>query len=349
MPTAPKMAKTIANRKSPTASKAKPASPTATLNTEWLQYLEAFLDSLNAEKGLAINSVLAYRRDLLDFVTYLSKYAIVPEQCTTDTVRHYLASLAEAALSASSRSRKISALRQFFLFLNSEHYLPSNIMLGIVPPKRQQLVPKFLTHAEVLRLIQQAKSNQTDVGIRLHCLLTVLYASGLRVTELLSLPYSVLQRETDGTHDLRNYLLVTGKGNKERIAPLNPEAIASLEQYLTVRTPAHSRWLFPSTGWHLQQRDEHLTRQRFGQMLKQLALETGIDPQRVSPHILRHSFASHLLSNGINLRILQELLGHADISTTQIYTHIVNDRLQEAVIQGLPLNQDTQLDEDIDN
>lgn len=340
------------------------------MHEQWnqhLSYLENFLDVLQSERGLAINTITAYRTDLLEFLTYLDQQNLGLSEATVEVLRNYLVWLDQvvnATLSASSRhvsgkkqaivrpltvsshARKLSALRQFFAFLHTAGFLEHNVSLELDLPKKAHLLPKFLLPEEVGRLLQQAEDDSSAFGLRLSCMLEMLYASGLRVSELIGLPISALQYDAEATYKLKNHLTVMGKGSKERIVVLNERALQKLRRYLDEVRPAKSRWLFPSTG--NRGMDEPLTRQRFAQMLKQLAVACGMDPDRVSPHIIRHSFASRLLQNGMNLRVLQELLGHSDISTTQIYTHILPERLAATVIAKHPLSRDRQLESFLD-
>ncbi len=252
----------------------------------------------------------------------------------------YLRSRSEAGLASSSRARRLSAVRQLFKFLAAEGVIVEDPALGLVGPKQQRSLPKTLSVAEVDRLIETARAHtETAQGrdlvraLRLHALIETLYATGLRVTELVTLPRSVL------TGDGR-VLTIKGKGGRERLVPLNQAARTALDRYLNVGREEQdgvapmvtTKWLFASRG-----AEGHLTRQRLAQELKELAAEAGLDPARVSPHVLRHAFASHLLDRGADLRSVQQLLGHADISTTQIYTHVLEERLKKLVFEHHPL------------
>lgn len=246
------------------------------------------------------------------------------KQVTKQVLKDYLFLLHQEKLKASSIARKISCLKNFFKFLLNENFIIDNPAANLEAPKREAKIPKFLSEDEILKLLKAAESD-----LRLSAMIEILYAAGLRVTELVSLPFVAVQREGNS---LRNYLIVKGKGSKERIAPLNKAAIKKLLEYLKERKD--SAWLFPG---HVK--GKHLTRQAFHQMLKDLAIKSGLDPVRVHPHVIRHSFATHLLNSGVDLRVLQELLGHSDISTTEIYTHILDSKLRELVFNHHPLGK----------
>jgi integrase/recombinase XerD len=251
-------------------------------------------------------------------------------------IRQYLKSLSEAGMSAGTSARRLSTLRQFFRFLHGERVRDDDPTAALDSPRQGRRIPKFLSEREVEDLLAAARSRPGREGLRLMALLEILYATGLRVSELVGMPMSALSR--DGL-----MLVVRGKGDKERMVPLSEPAQDALENYLVVResfipkkgaTPAMRNRLFPSRS-----KQGHLTRARLSQMLKELAMEAGLPPNRVSPHVLRHSFASHLLANGADLRSLQQMLGHADIATTQIYTHVLDERLKSLVDQAHPLSK----------
>ena len=254
----------------------------------------------------------------------------------TITIRAYLVELSKSGMAPSTSARRLSALRQFFRFLYAERVRGDDPCATIDSPRRGRVLPKFLSEEEVESLLDAAGRRQGAVGVRLRALLEVLYASGLRASELVELPLSA--RSRDG-----RILIVRGKGGKERMAPLSEPAIRALAEYDDVRdrflpmgrgARADSPWLFPSRS-----KVGHLTRARLGQLLKELAADAGIERTRVSPHVLRHSFASHLLARGADLRSLQQMLGHADISTTQIYTHVLDERLKALVNEAHPLSR----------
>lgn len=287
-----------------------------------------FLIKLQTEDGLALNTILSYGKDLELFEKFLDVEKLTLKQVTTKTLKDYLFVLHQQKLKATSIARKISCLKNFFKFLVNENFIESSPATNLQTPKREAKIPKFLSEEEIFKLLATAESD-----LRLSCMLEILYAAGLRVTELVSLPVSAIQREGQ---TLRNYLLVKGKGGKERIAPLNKAAIAKLLEYLKVREDSlgDSPWLFSGSS-----PSKHLTRQGFHKMLKRIALKAGLDPARVHPHVIRHSFATHLLNSGVDLRVLQELLGHSDISTTEIYTHILDSKLRDIVFAHHPLSK----------
>jgi integrase/recombinase XerD len=295
---------------------------------------------LMAERGAAAHTVEAYTRDLSEFLAFLAAKGKEAKTASAEHLRGFLASLASRGLAPTSRARKLSAIRQFFRFLLAEGIRADDPCSAIDSPKLGRPLPKILSLAEVETLLKTASdaSEETTEGLarrralRLYALLETLYATGLRVSELISLPRGVL------TADDR-VLAVKGKGGRERLVPLNEAARKALAAHLAAvgedeaKGKSASPWLFPSSG------GQHLTRQRLGQELKALALAAGIEPARVSPHVLRHAFASHLLERGADLRTVQQLLGHADISTTQIYTHVIEERLRRLVEQHHPLAQ----------
>lgn len=296
--------------------------------------IEAFLDMMGAERGASINTIAAYRRDLRDFRAGLHGRSLL--EAGRADIRAHLAGLSAAGLSGASQARKLSAIKQFFGFLYAEGMRSDDPSNAFEAPKRGRTLPKTLSRTDVDALIAAARNQaqSDDDGVRLCCLIEMLYASGLRVSELVEMPLAAVRRR-DGV------LLVRGKGNKERIVPLNGEARAAIDAWLNVRDTflpqgtlraAGERYLFPSRG-----AEAHLTRRRCHQLLKALAAEAGIDPAKLSPHVLRHAFATHLLEGGADLRIVQSMLGHADIATTQIYTHVTAERLIATVAAAHPL------------
>jgi integrase/recombinase XerD len=272
--------------------------------------IESFLDMMSAERGASRNTIAAYRRDLLDF-------RHEARRATRDDVKAHLASL--KALAASSQARKLSALRQFFGFLYAEGIRKDDPTSALEAPKRTRPLPKVLSRADVDALSVAAKDD-----LRLECIVELLYAAGLRVSELVSLPLRAAKTKT-------GFLLIKGKGGKERLAPLNPSARGAIDAWVAT-LPEGARFLFPSRA-----AEGHLTRRRCHQMLKALALEAGIDPDKLSPHVLRHAFATHLVEGGADLRSVQTMLGHADIATTQIYTHVAQERLTSVMESAHPL------------
>jgi integrase/recombinase XerD len=294
------------------------------------RHLEAFLEMMAAERGAAGNTLDAYRRDLEHYGAVLAGRGRSVATGDGDDLRAYLAALTRAGLAPSTIARHLSALRQFHRFLFAEGIRQDDPATAIDSPLQGRPLPKILSQGEVERLLGAARQTTGPEGLRRTALVELLYATGLRVSELLSLGTGA------GARDSR-VLIVRGKGGRERMVPLGEAAHAALTDYKAVRRKflppgAESPWLFPSRG-----QSGHLTRQRFGQIMKRLALDADLDPARVSPHVLRHAFASHLLEHGADLRSVQQLLGHADISTTQIYTHVLGERLKKLVHEHHPL------------
>lgn len=282
-----------------------------------------------AERGAARNTLDAYRRDLVDFAGFLKRRGRALEAADATNIRDYLAAIRGAGHKAATSARRLSALRQFYAFLFAEKVRDDDPAHVIDAPQKGQVLPKYLGEEEVERLIAAARAQGGADGLRTVALLELLYATGLRVSELVGLKLSNIAR--DG-----QTLTVFGKGNKERMVPLSDPARDAVSAWLAERDGpkkgAGAGFLFPSGA-----RAGHIPRAAFNDMLKVLAAEAGIDPARVSPHVLRHSFASHMLAHGADLRSLQQLLGHADISTTQIYTHVLDERLKRLVEQSHPL------------
>jgi integrase/recombinase XerD len=300
-------------------------------------HIEAFLEMMSAERGAAVNTLASYRRDLDDYSAFLSARKTSVVDADSEAVRDYLSDLDDRGLAASSAARRLSAVRQFHQFLVSENLREDDPTGVIAGPKKRARLPKVLSESEVERLIETAASEarRGDLtkparlrALRLHALMELLYASGLRVSELIALPASAARREV-------RMLAVRGKGGHERVVPLTDKAHAAADAYLAARKEhglEASQWLFPALS-----DSGHLTRQAFARELKDLAALAGISTAKVSPHVLRHAFASHLLQNGADLRVVQQLLGHADISTTQIYTHVLEERLRSLVNEHHPL------------
>lgn len=296
-----------------------------------LHLLEAFLEMLSAERGAAVHTLDAYRRDLLDFAGHLRKKGRTFTNSSAADVRDYLASLSSAGLKASTQARRLSALRQLHRFLLDEDIRADDPTSAIESPKRGRPLPKVVTEQQTQSLIDAAATLEGPEAVRLLCIVELLYASGLRVSELVTLPLTAASGE-------RRMLLVKGKGGKERLVPLGAPAREAIKAYIQVRprflSPSEraQRFLFPSRGV-----EGHLTRRRVAQLLKDLAVKAGVDPRKLSPHVLRHAFASHLVAHGADLRSVQQLLGHADIATTQIYTHVQDERLKRLVSEKHPL------------
>jgi integrase/recombinase XerD len=300
------------------------------------RFVELFLDMLASERGGAKNTLAAYARDLEDLSSFLAAKRRTVATATTADLRGYLGDLAERSFKPASVARRLSAIRQLYRFLYAETHRRDDPAAILEGPKRGRPLPKVLGVGEVDRLIAAARAASAEGeprerlrGQRIYCLLELLYATGLRISELVSLPASAARRN-------ERMLIVRGKGGKERVVPLNEAARTAMRDYAAMLAELQdeqaSKWLFPSFG-----ETGHLTRQHVARELKSLAASAGLRAAQVSPHVLRHAFASHLLHNGADLRVVQTLLGHADISTTQIYTHVLDDRLKSLVRDLHPL------------
>ena len=299
-----------------------------------------FLDMMATERGASGNTLDAYRRDLEDYSEFLGGKKRDIHGASTEDIRAYLAVLSKRKLASSSIARRLSAIRQLHRFLYAEDHRKDDPAAVLEGPRRGRPLPKVFTVDQVTRLLETAHAAAQRAGVgaaerlrasRLVCLLEVLYATGLRVSELIALPATAARAEGD-------VIIVRGKGGKERLVPLGHAAPQAMREYLALRRESggvESRWLFPSFG-----ESGHMTRQHVGRELKALASAAGIEPRKMSPHVLRHAFASHLLANGADLRIVQALLGHADVSTTQIYTHVLDERLKSMVRDLHPLADD---------
>jgi len=303
-----------------------------------INLIQAFLQAKAAETGAARNTTDAYARDLQDFNADLSAHGSNLLLAQMADIETYLVGLDAQGLSSATRARRLSAIRQFYAFAVEEHWRDDNPAIQISGPSRKKSLPKTLSVEQVDQLLACAqRSGKTRIDrLRDTCLMQLLYATGMRISELMTLPLSVARGHPQ-------YLLIRGKGNKERIVPLSPDAKNSLAAWLAHRDQADeldqtqgivpSPYLFPSRG-----KQGHYTRHWFYQKLKSWAVDCGIDPDQVSPHTIRHAFATHLLQNGADLRVIQTLLGHADISTTEIYTHVLQDRLRNLVLEHHPLS-----------
>ncbi len=296
-----------------------------------MNVLEQFLEMLIVERGVAKNTLESYRRDLLSLFQFFSGKSINPIQATSENLKIYLSGLPDGGLSARSIARHISSIKQFYRFLILENTITIDPTTIIDSPKQAKSLPKILSEKDIESLLLTAAEDNSPEGLRLMALLETLYATGLRVSELVMLTHGAFSYESDT-------IIVKGKGAKERIVPLGSHARTALKKYVGVRGyfvhRKQSKWLFPSTS-----KEGHLTRQRFGQLLKQLAMDAGLDPSKISPHVVRHAFATHLLSHGADLISVQKMLGHSDISTTQIYTHVLQDKLQDLVLNHHPLGK----------
>jgi integrase/recombinase XerD len=324
------------------ASRTAPRTANGAASASDGRLVTLYLDMLAAERGAAYNTLAAYHRDLADFASYLAGAGRSIKSATTEDVRLYLGALSQRGLRPASVARRLSAVRQLYRFLYAEGHRKEDPAAVLEGPKRSRPLPKTLSLAEVDRLLRCAAQRDPAAAlseqvraVRLACLVELLYATGLRVSELVALPFAAARRDA-------RVIVVRGKGNKERLVPLNDAAKHAVAVYLALRAEAAgdsaappappSKWLFPSSGG-----SGHLTRQHFARELKTLAAAAGLRAAQVSPHVLRHAFASHLLHNGADLRVVQTLLGHADISTTQIYTHVLDERLKSLVRDLHPL------------
>lgn len=328
-----------------------------------LKHLDEFLKMMSGERGVSSNTISSYRGDLEDFIAFLKIIKKSVINCNEKDLKSYLEHLYKNEIGTNSSSRKISSIKQFFGFLQLDTIRQDNPSSLIDHPKHEQVLPKYLTEKEVENLLVTAERDRSENGIRIYCMLEILYASGLRVSELVQLPIFAIQKlqMPNGNITIRDFMIITGKGNKERLVPINNSAKKILKEYLTLRSKLlgqnTSKYLFPDnikfkekitrrdyasgvkekSKTKITGKDKPVTRQKFALFLKELAIKAGINSDKVSPHIIRHSFATHLLNRGVDLRVLQELLGHSDISTTQIYTHVMSDKLIQLVNRCHPL------------
>lgn len=298
------------------------------------RWISTFLDAQAAELGAANNTLLAYGRDLKGFAEWLTAHKTDFDTATQDHVEQYLVHCDSQGLAKATRARRLSSIKQIYRFAFEEGWRTTNPAIQVSGPGLDKRLPKTLDEAEVDRLLAAARTMGRDI-LRNTCLMELLYATGMRVTELVSLPVSAARGDP-------RVLLILGKGGKERIVPLSPPARAALAEWLPFRDAADetakakgappSKFLFPSRG-----KDGHLTRHRFYLLIKELAVAGGVTPSKVTPHTLRHAFATHLLAGGADLRSIQAMLGHADVATTEIYTHVLDARLTELVLDHHPL------------
>jgi integrase/recombinase XerD len=321
------------------AARTMARAKTATARHSDAALIALYLDMLAAERGAGANTLAAYRRDLEDLSAYLKDHGRSIAKAGTQDLRDYLSELSSRGMRVTTVARRLSAMRQLYRFLYAEGHRGDDPAAVLQGPRRARSLPKTLSIAEVDRLLHTAAASDPASPLpvrlraaRLACLVELLYATGLRVSELVALAASAARKDA-------RVIIVRGKGNKERMVPLNDAAKRAMAAYLALLKEsgdaAQSKWLFPSFG-----DSGHLTRQHFARELKTLAASAGLRAAQVSPHVLRHAFASHLLHNGADLRVVQTLLGHADISTTQIYTHVLEERLKSLVRDLHPLAQD---------
>ena len=296
-------------------------------------WVEAFLEMMSVERAAARNTLTAYGKDLTDAQAFLAGQGTSLAEASAEAIESYFAALGARGLAPATAARRRASVRQFYRFVLGEGWRSDDPSRRVDAPRKGRPLPLTLDRAEVDALIAAAAARDGAQGLRLACMVELLYASGLRVSELTALPLSVLARDPA-------YLIVKGKGGKERLAPLNTAARAAVKAYLQVRPTflpkgdAANPWLFPSRG-----KGGRLTPRRLAQLLDEAAAGAGIDPARVSPHVLRHAFATYLLEGGADLRVVQTLLGHADIATTQIYTHLAGDHLRQVVETKHPLGR----------
>jgi integrase/recombinase XerD len=312
----------------------------SSVNSQDFHLVEQFLEMMVAERGSAKNTISAYQRDLADFLFFCKKLGKNLKKISQSHIEKYLQNLHDDGIGASSQARKLSSIRQLFAFLYNEKQRADNPSLTLDSPKLPKRLPETLSNEDIEKLISAARAGgDSPKAVRLNAMLELIYGSGLRVSELVSLKLSALQIQAGGKKKLADFLIVRGKGNKERLVPLGDKSREALGKYLEIRhvfmkEKEKNLWLFP---YH--RADGFITRQQFGVMLKELAVQAGINPEKISPHTLRHSFATHLLEGGADLRVIQELLGHSDISTTQIYTQVAGERLNKLVQEHHPLGK----------
>jgi integrase/recombinase XerD len=293
-------------------------------------WIEAFLEMMAVERSAARNTLTAYEKDLADASGFLAARGKSLNDASAEDVEAWFADLGARGLAPATAARRRASIRQFYRFVLGEGWRTDDPSRRVDAPKKGRPLPKVLSRDEVTRLIAAAGEKDGAAGLRLGCIIELIYASGLRISECLSLSLAALARDPA-------YLIIKGKGGKERLAPLNDHARTAVKAWLEVRNAGPDKtspWLFPSRG-----ASGHLTPRRLGQLLEEAALAANIDPARVSPHVLRHAFATHLLEGGADLRTVQTLLGHADIATTQIYTHVATDRLAQVVATKHPLGR----------
>ena len=293
---------------------------------------------ISAEKSAAKNTVASYKIDLIDLLSFIKKHSLLLENISQSDIANYLVTLSEKGLSNRTLARKISSIKHFFKFLCTERIRSDNPALYLDMPKQEKLLPKALSKNDVEAMLNSIDTSLGRDRIRDKCMLEILYSSGMRVSELILLKYSSIQKEAISS-DSHAAIIIKGKGSKERIIILNQSALQSLKLYLSIRAEflknQQCDYLFPS--FNKKGEITHLSRQRFHQIIKSIAAAANINPELVSPHKLRHSFASHLLQNGADLRVVQELLGHADISSTQIYTKVLSEQAKNLVLETHPL------------
>ena len=295
--------------------------------------VENFLEVLASEKGLSKNTLYSYKIDLDQFISFIQKKSIKTREFKDKDIKEFISTFKNKGYEKSTVSRKISSLTHFFNFLLDEKEIEINPLSNFEIPKQIKKLPIILSNKHIDKILEFTKQDQSALGIRLYTMIEILYATGIRISELVEMKLSSIYED-------KNFLLVSGKGNKERLVPISKNTREALDKYLTIRDhfisyKKKSIWLFPSK----QSSIGHITRQRFNQLLNEINLQADLGIKRISPHKLRHAFATHLLENGMDLRSLQQILGHSDISTTQIYTHVLKERLKEIIKDNHPLSK----------
>lgn len=305
-----------------------------------MQYIEQFLEMALAERGIAENTLISYKRDLLDFKVFLQKIKTEELTVTSDNIEQYIKLLSNNGILPRSINRKISTLKNYYNFLISEHYAEYNPVLIVDLPKYQNKLPSVMSVEQIRTLLNFHDNTESIEVVRLNAMIHLIYASGLRVSELVSLKL-VDMVSGGGALQVRKSFAVKGKGGKERMVVINDKAKTAIENYLKIREEfCRGKSLKAKTFFFSSSSSSgHMTRQNFAQLLKKAAIQSGLDPTNISPHVLRHSFASHLLEGGADLRVIQELLGHSDISTTQIYTHVQTNHLKKTLKNFHPLER----------
>ena len=296
-------------------------------------HISNFLEMIVIERGLAKNTAFSYKNDLNQLNEFCKKKNLSILKIDEKKLEDYLSKFIDQGFEKSSLARKISTYTQFFDFLTVEKIIKNNPIKNIKQPKLDSKLPVIISIKDIQNLINYSKQDTTNLGIRLNCMIEIMYASGIRVSELVSMTLASL-------YQYKNFIIISGKGNKERLIPISKDTQNTINDYLKIRKfffnkNKEVKWLFPSK----QSKIGHITRQRFSQLLSLLADKADVQIKKISPHKLRHAFASHLLANGADLRSLQQMLGHEDISTTQIYTHILDERLKQIVKDKHPLSK----------
>ena len=296
-------------------------------------YISNFIEMIVIERGLAKNTATSYKNDLDQLNEFCKKKSLNIVKLDEKKLEDYLSKFINQGFEKTSLARKISTYTQFFDFLIEEKLIANNPIKNIKQPKLDSKLPFIISVEDIQSLINNSKQDKSNFGIRLNCMIEIMYASGIRVSELVTMTLASLYQD-------KNFIIISGKGNKERLIPISKDTQDTINNYLKIRKfffnkNKEVKWLFPSK----QSKVGHITRQRFSQLLSLLSDKAGLKIKKISPHKLRHAFASHLLANGADLRSLQQMLGHEDISTTQIYTHILDERLKQIVKDKHPLSK----------